>query len=43
VYEAFRHKFETRAVKIAVVSPIGLRELGDWLLWKCRPPLKRKR
>jgi hypothetical protein len=43
VSEAFRHKFETKAVKIAVVSPIGLREPGDCLLWKCRPPPKRKR
>jgi hypothetical protein len=43
VSEAFWHKFKTKAVKIAVVSPIGLREPGDGLLWKCRPPLKWKR
>jgi hypothetical protein len=43
LYEAFQHKFETKAVEIAVVSPIGLRKPGDWLLWKCRPPPKRKR
>jgi hypothetical protein len=43
VYEAFQHKFETKAVKTAVVSPIGPQEPGDWLLWKCRPPPKRKR
>jgi hypothetical protein len=36
VYEPFRHKFEAKAVKIAVVSPIGLWEPVDGLLWKCR-------
>jgi hypothetical protein len=43
VYEVLQHKFKTKAVKTAVVSPIGPREPGDWLLWKCRPPPKRKR
>jgi hypothetical protein len=43
VYEALRQKFETEAVKIAVGSPIGLREPGDGILWKYRPPPERKR
>jgi hypothetical protein len=34
VYEAFQHKFETKAVKTVVVSPIRLWKPGDWLLWK---------
>jgi hypothetical protein len=43
VHDAFRHKFETEAMKTAVGSPIRLREPGNGLLWKCRPPSKRKR
>jgi hypothetical protein len=42
MYEALRHKFESEAVKIVVESYIRLREPGDELLWKCRPPPKRK-
>jgi hypothetical protein len=42
--EAIRKSLGMETAKlIAVVSPIGLREPGDWLLWKCRPPPKRKR
>jgi hypothetical protein len=28
--------------KLLVESSIGLREPGDGILWKCRPPPKRK-
>jgi hypothetical protein len=42
--EAIRKSLGMETAKlIAVVSPIGLRKPGDWLLWKCRPPPKRKR
>jgi hypothetical protein len=42
--EAIRKSLGMETAKwIEVVSPIGLREPGDWLLWKCRPPQKRKR
>jgi hypothetical protein len=43
VQEAFRHKFEPETAKLVVESPIGLQEPGDELLWKFRPPPKRKR
>jgi hypothetical protein len=41
--EAIRKSPCRDAVKIAVKSSIRLREPGDCLLWKCRPPLKRKK
>jgi hypothetical protein len=42
-YEAIRQKLDVKIAKFIFESYIRLRELGDWLLWKCRPPLKRKR
>jgi hypothetical protein len=40
--EAIRKSPRREAVKIAVKFYLGLREPGDWLLWKCRAPPKRK-
>jgi hypothetical protein len=41
--EATRQDQRLEIVKIAADLSIGLREPGNGTLWKCRPPLKRKR
>jgi hypothetical protein len=41
--EAITKSLGMETAKLMVESPIGLREPGDGLLWKCRPPPKRKR
>jgi hypothetical protein len=42
-HEAIRKSLFMEITKLIFESSIGLRELGDCLLWKCRPPPKRKR
>jgi hypothetical protein len=42
-YEAVEPTLGPEVINLVVESSIGLRELGDWLLWKCRPLPKRKR
>jgi hypothetical protein len=41
--EALRKSPRPEIVRLIFKSYIGLREPGDYLLWKCRPPPKRKR
>jgi hypothetical protein len=41
--EAIRKSLFMEITKLIFESSVGLREPGDWLLWKCRPPPKRKR
>jgi hypothetical protein len=41
--EAIRKSLGMEIAKLKVESSIGLREPGDGILWKCRPPPKRKR
>jgi hypothetical protein len=41
--EAIRKSPRQEIVRLIFESSIGLREPGDGLLWKCRPPPKRKR
>jgi hypothetical protein len=41
--EAIRQRLDVKIAKFIFESYIRLREPGDCLLWKCRPPLKRKR
>jgi hypothetical protein len=41
--EAIGQKLDVKIAKFIFESYIRLREPGDWLLWKCRPPPKRKR
>jgi hypothetical protein len=41
--EAIRKSLGMEVAKLIVESPIGLREPGDGILWKCRPPSKRNR
>jgi hypothetical protein len=40
--EATRQRVSLENTRLLVKSSIGLQELSDWTLWKCRPPLKRK-
>jgi hypothetical protein len=42
-YEAVEPTLGPEVINLVVESSIRLREPGDCLLWKCRPPLKRKR
>jgi hypothetical protein len=41
--EAIRQKLDVKIAKFIFESYIRLWEPGDWLLWKCQPPPKRKR
>jgi hypothetical protein len=41
--EAIRKSLCMEIPKLIFESSIGLREPGDRLLWKCRPPPKQKR
>jgi hypothetical protein len=41
--EIIRRSLRLDIAKLMIMSFIGLREPGDGLLWKCRPPSKRKR
>jgi hypothetical protein len=41
--EVVRQSLRLEIAKLLVESSIGLREPGHGLLWKCRPPPKRKR
>jgi hypothetical protein len=42
-HEALRRSPRREIVRLIFESSVGLREPGDGLLWKCRPPPKRKR
>jgi hypothetical protein len=42
-HEAIRKSLFMEITKLIFESSVGLREPGDGLLWKCRPPPKRKR
>jgi hypothetical protein len=41
--EAIRQKLDVKMARFISESCIRLREPGNWLWWKCRPPPKRKR
>jgi hypothetical protein len=41
--EAIRKRLRMEITKLIFESSIGLRELRDGTLWKCRPPPKRKK
>jgi hypothetical protein len=41
--EIIRRSLRLEIAKLMIMSFIRLQELGDGTLWKCRPPLKRKR
>jgi hypothetical protein len=41
--EAIRQRLDVKIAKFIFEPYIRLREPGDWKLWKCRPPPKRKR
>jgi hypothetical protein len=41
--EAIRKSPRWEVVRLILESSVGLRELGNGTLWKCRPPPKRKR
>jgi hypothetical protein len=43
LYDAFEPTLGPEIAKRVVGTSIRLREPGDGLLWKCRPPPKRKR
>jgi hypothetical protein len=42
-YDAIELTLGLEIAKRVVGTSVRLQELGDWLLWKCRPPPKRKR
>jgi hypothetical protein len=42
-YDAVEPTLGPEIIRLVVKSSIGLREPGDGLLWKCRPPPTRKR
>jgi hypothetical protein len=43
LYDAVKPTLGLEIAKRVVGTSLRLRESGDWLLWKCRPPPKRKR
>jgi hypothetical protein len=43
LYDAIEPTLGPEIAKRVVGTSIRLREPGDWLLWKCRPPPKQKR
>jgi hypothetical protein len=41
--EAISQKLDVKIAKLTFESSVRYWKMGDWLLWKCRPLLKRKR